>query len=437
MGTGLYLQGHVGSGTSAPAPQALLKRVEKWAVAHAGDPLTAWHLGKGHEGRSALFLKLHPAAEAVEVAALGRGRLLVSAKTSSAGPGYHAYLCDLLKRLGKALRVTWDPPEEEGDEGTRYFHAGDRAALEGELLRWLADMAVMVRENMSKGGGWYSVSMPLGHHYQSDDQVVTPLGFRDAAWFAAVADDPRAGIDIFPWWEEGQGAHYLLNRALCLMWAEVRWRPPINDDEIALYESVINLLRQAHALDPSQDYPWREWHEMNRHFAACGGEQMEPTLAAQVARRAARVRKKPLVGYRRRPVKVDLPERWAVTIPGSFAEEWEDNHATWSAWDSVCSLWVTTYTFLNKDGTPLTAEETLAQSRDRAGERFDYQGGKVIGRAFLDHVTKDEEDEGEASYWRLCGRSASAGHLAGFTICFTDPAYRQWALDTWHTIQHA
>ena len=205
-----------------PAPTALLKRVEKWVIAHAGAPLTAREVGKGHEGKPALFLKLHPAAEPVEVAVTGKGRLLVSAKTSSAGPGYHAYLCDLLKRLGKSLRVTWDPPEEEGDEGTRYFHAGDRAALEGEMLEWLGDIAATVQENVGRGGGWYSVSMPLGHHYETGGQVVTPLGFRGAAWFAAVAADPRKGIDIFPWWDEGLGAAYLLKRALCLMWAEVR-----------------------------------------------------------------------------------------------------------------------------------------------------------------------------------------------------------------------
>jgi hypothetical protein len=436
MGVGLYLLGRCEDDkpAAALAPAALLKRAEKWVVAHAGAPLAAREVGKGHEGKPALFLKLHPAAEPVEVAVTGKGRLLVSAKTSSVGPGYHAYLCDLLKRLGKSLRVTWGPPEEEGDEGTRYFHTGDRAALEGEMLEWLGDIAATVHQNVGRGGGWYSVSMPLGHHYETGGQVVTPLGFRGAAWFAAVAADPRKGIDVFPWWDEGLGADYLLKRALCLMWAEVRWRPPINDDETRLYESVVGLLREAHDLDPKLDYPWREWREMNGHYAITGRALTKAPLAAAVARRAEKAKAGPPIGYRRRPVRVEFPDRWSVTVPGSFAEAWENGGRTWSAWDGVCSLWVTTYTYLKEDGTPLGIEETLAQSRDRAGERLDYRGDRVIGRAFLDFVEKGEDEE---SYWRLCGRSAAAGHLAGFTICYTDPAYRQWAVDTWHTIQHA
>jgi hypothetical protein len=434
MGVGLYLEGRC-KGAKAPAPKALLKRVEEWAVSHAGEPLTDCAHGKDRDGKPTLLLRLHPAGEALEVAALGKGRLLASTKTSPVGPGYHAYLCDLLKRLGKALGVAWDEPHEESGPGTLYFHQRDRAALEREFLLWLQDMARIVHDNMSGGRGWYSVSMPLGHRYETNGQVVTPMGFRDVAWFEAVAEDPGRGTDVFPWWSDGQGADYLLNRALSEMWTQVRWRPPINDDEISLYEDVLDLLQQAYALDPDLDYPWREWREMDRHFEdAFGYKQSDPEVAKEVARRAAKVRTKPLVGYRRGPVTVDLPGRWSVTVPGSFAETWEDNRTTWSGWDSVRSVWVTTYTFLNKDGTPYSAEETLAQSRDRAGERFDYRGDHVLGRAFLEYVEADGEAEG---YWRLCGRSAAAGHLAGFTICITDPAYRQWAIDTWHGIQHA
>jgi hypothetical protein len=438
MGVGLYLGGHCdGDGKRAPTPAGLLQRVERWMLANADGLLTWSEHGKDRDGKPTLLLRLHPAGEPLEITALGKGRLLASTKTSPVGPGYHAYLCDLLRRLGSDFAVTWDPPDGESGAGTRYFHDGDRSALEREFLQWLRSTAAIVHENASKGG-WHSVSMPAGHRYETDGQVVTPMGFRDAAWFAAVAADPAKGTDIFPWWKEGQRVEYLLSRALCLMWTEVRWRPPIADDEVTLYEDVIGLLHKAYDLDPQRDYPWREWREMDRHFEdAFGYKQSAPRVAAEVARRAAKVRNGPLIGYRRRPVTVDLPPRWSITIPGSFAETWENKHTTWSAWDSVCSVWVTTYTFLNKDGTPLSAAETLAQSRDRPGERFDYRRGKVIGRAFLEYVRQDEEDEGEVSYWRLCGRSAAAGHLAGFTICFTDPAYRQWALDTWHTIQHA
>src|SRR5207248_2282005 len=122
------------------------------------------------------------------------------------------------------------------------------------------------------------------------------------------------------------------------------------------------LLRAAHDLDPGLDFPWREWREMNGHYAETGRALTKAPLAAQVARRAAKVKTGPLVGYRRRAVRVEFPDRWSVTIPGSFAEAWEDGGRTWSAWDSVCSIWVTTYTFLKEDGTPLGAEETLAQS---------------------------------------------------------------------------
>ncbi len=438
MGVGLYLRGAC-TGKEPPAPKALLQRVEQWVGKHCGlapHDFNCAH-GKDREGKHTLSLRFHPAGGALEVTALGKGRLSASAKTSPVGLGYHIYLCDLLRSLGKALHVTWEPDEEAGQD-TRYFFTGDRDALQGTFFQWLKDCAQIAHDNVRAGGGWY-LSMPIGHQYECKGKAVTPMGYRDAAWLAAAAKDPATGTDVFPWWHEGRGPEYDLNRALHLMWTAVRWRKPINRDEARLYELVLALLHDAHTDAPNLDYPWREWREMDRYFEEAQGYEEVPSeqLRAEIARRAAAVKKKPLIGYRRHPVRVDLTDAWWVTIPGSFAEEWEDDGRTWSAWDSVRSIWVTTYTYLKEDGTPLSAEETLAQSRDRDGERLDYRADKVIGRAFLEYVEKDEEDEGEASYWRLCGRSATAGHLAGFTVCYTDPAYRQWAIDTWHTIQHA
>ena len=53
-----------------------------------------------------------------------------------------------------------------------------------------------------------------------------------------------------------------MNRALCLMWTEVRWRAPGSDAERAVIDEALRALRKAFPLDPSLPYPWREWHEL-------------------------------------------------------------------------------------------------------------------------------------------------------------------------------
>ena len=301
-----------------PAPTALLKRVEKWVIAHAGAPLTAREVGKGHEGKPALFLKLHPAAEPVEVAVTGKGRWSFRRRLRP-GPGYHAYLCDLLKRPGKSLRVTWDPPEEEGDEGTRYFHAGDRAALEGEMLEWLGDIAATVQENVGRGGGWYSVSMPLGHHYETGGQVVTPLGSTARPGSRPSPPTRVRASTSSPGGTRGSGRHTSSSGPLsnvgrgALAAADRRRgnRPLRKRDRPAAGgprprpETGLSVARMA---------------EMNGHYAKTGRALTKGPLAAAVARRAAKGKAGPQVGYRRRPVRVEFPDRWSLTIPGSFSE---------------------------------------------------------------------------------------------------------------------
>ena len=102
-------------------------------------------------------------------------------------------------------------------------------------------------------------------------------------------------------------------RALCLMWSEVRWRPPAIEGERALLTEALQLLGRAFPLDPSLPYPWREWKEMidNRGFLDAAAEQIGERAAAEPA-------DGPLIGYRRQrllseallaTVDLDLPPR--------------------------------------------------------------------------------------------------------------------------------
>ena len=155
---------------------------------------------------------------------------------------------------------------------------------------------------------------PVGDNYQFDGAIGTAMGPRDTAWIKATAADPRQGIDYFSWWEEGQGELMHRPRAKSDVGTDVRWRPPLTDEETDRLVGAAGLLESAYRLDASLAYPWREWHEILGYLGA------DTPLAAEVARRADQTPDGPKVGYRRRNVTVDLTGGWTVEVPGSLAE---------------------------------------------------------------------------------------------------------------------
>jgi hypothetical protein len=379
---------------------------------------------------------LHIGGEDVEVVVPEPGRVKVSAKTSGLGPGYHIFLCDLLHRFGEARGVTWDPPGADGShDDTRYFFTGDRAAVEAEMLKHLKVMAAFTTEMMdTKGTTGLMWSMPVGHHYDGFGPLVTLLGPRDRDWLNAVLADPRSGIDVYPWWEEGTGPHFLRNRALCEMWLNVRWRAPLNYSEQMAWENVHCDLWQAYEGDPGLNYPWREWLELLEYLEANGVpvEEGNEEVEAVVRERGAQATGGPLIGYRRRPVRVVLADGWSITIPGELAETWDDG--LWKAWDQTRTVWFNWWRLEGKDGGKPSAEQLLNTAKfpdDEGGEWFDHHAGNLIGRAVL----KPHEENGER-LWNLCARSALAGRLALCNVFFRDEADRDWAIATWHSLTH-
>ena len=117
--------------------------------------------------------------------------------------------------------------------------------------------------------------------------IATSLGPRDDAWLGGSRRRLALAIDVTPWWADATDARYLLNRALCLMWTEVRWRPPADDDERHVHEEVLRLLARAFPLDPSLDYPWRAWHELVRFRGVDDAMTRQVEARAQGRGRAA------------------------------------------------------------------------------------------------------------------------------------------------------
>ena len=414
-------------------PDFWIAAVERRFRAEAGAWVLASERSVDEYGHRALRLRLHPAAGEVRLTTTLDGEVSFSATTSAVGPGYHAQLCRWLHAVSRAFRIAWDPPDPDGGTGddTGYFFLADRRRLESVMLAWLRTTAEGILSCQDAGGTELQLSLDDAHVYARGDEVATPLGPRDRSWARTVVEDPRAGIDVFPWWVDGAGAPALLGSALASMWTDVRWTDPTTEAECFLLRHIAGSLERAFHEDAGLAYPWREWQEVLRLGGDPGATNR--TLAEEIARRAGAVPAGPAVGYRRRTLGVRLPGGWRVDIPGRLAEIWSADGTTWMARDSGRQVQVTTY------AAPGCSIRDLLDQRPPSGtETVEHLGLRVIGRGAVDRVlapaAPGPDPRPSAGFWLLDGRSAVLGHLAVSLVQWEDESDREGSFAIWRSL---
>lgn len=439
MGVGLYLTGTYPTDSAGDSPEDWLEQVAAWIESHEEEPLMLCRIGTDDDDEPILNVQIHPCAEEIEFRTPEPGVCHVAAKTSTVGAGYHIFVCDLLRTFGKQFHVEWHEPAENSETGdeTGYFFTGDASAVRSELLNWISAIARIVIENSKEGEfGIRMVSMPLDCAYPQHEGILTPLGPRSPNWFTRVIESPETGTDFFPWWPEGVGAAFFLGRALCRMWQEIRWRPPITEEEGEQMMDVHLDLERAYHLDPTSAMPWREWRDiiafLNEYFGYAEFHHDE-NVEEEIGRKAIAVDPEiPLIGYRRGLVRPTLAGGWSITLPGEMAEEWEENGETWSAWYGGRTIWFTCWVVKGEDGEPVSAREILETRPPwpEGGEVFEHADGPILGRAvFLPH-----EEDGQAM-WNLKAYSAVDGAFALCNIFLNEPCDLGWAIEVWKSLR--
>lgn len=391
MGLGLYLYGDV------LAPRlALLEEISAFVRERHGDVLLRRHIDVNESGHRALWLSLHPAEEDVEIRAVGPKRLLVSARTSGAGPGYHTFLCELLDTVATRFSVQWQPIDATGETGdeTGYFHDRDVEKLEETMRGWVRGVAKSLLSMETSGWAGVAISLPAAGPQYEVEGAATPLGPRDAAFWQKATEDDATAQQLFPWWEQGTGAGYLLGRILCRMWTEVRWREPSSDPEEDLQDELVELLERGYALDPSRAWPFAEWKQLLKYRGQ--GETLPDGAPAPG---------KATIGYRRGIVIAQPFPGAQIRIPGSFSETF-DKRGSWSAWEDGRTVWVSLLTARKKSekSTPPMAEtEPKLDALEENGEKMWRVTGKrvvVLGdemrMLIVSIVVADEADQGWA-----------------------------------------
>jgi hypothetical protein len=417
MGIGLSLIGKLSSKVKL---ETWFNGVWEWLSTEFPGMATGAGLGQGpFDEYPFIDLRFHPAADPVKIWLPEPKVLNLTADTASAGPGYHLFLCDLLRAMGQKFKISWDGRDEDEETKLRNnptFFSGDPEQAYREMFNWLRTMAASA--NMMAGTGSFHLSMPPTHQFMSELPLITPMGPRSAEWLQEVSKNPGAGADVFPWLNPGVGPEFLLNRALVHMWADVRWCPPIADGDEKMLRKVLDLLEQAYKLNPNLNYPWREWSEI------FGFLKMESGLSAYVDEKATKAPAAEPIGYRRREVRVMLDQGWSVTVPGCFAEtgtyDPETHNHTWEFWNNELLIWFTTYpTCADETGKILPIAEMtkeLDQLQANLGQLVEEEAGAKIWRRTFE--TSDPDKKGS---FRFSSILLVAGRLA-LTHVFADKA---------------
>jgi hypothetical protein len=399
-----------------PPADRLLADAAVWLTGEYPDAVRSTRQRTLDDGSVTLAVELHPAAPPLTIAATDDGRVTVHGETAVAGPGYHRFVGRLLERVATEVGIDWT----DGDGALTF---ADRSTAERAYLGWLGPELQRARVAAGRGQRAIHLGLPSGTRYVTEQTLATVLGPRDDAWLEAAIADPRVALDITPWWADATDGRYHLNRALVMMWLEVRWRAPAVEGEADLLDEVHRLLCRAYPMDPALPYPWHAWAQLAA-FRGIGDQ-----MARQAATRASReAEPQPPIGYRRDVVRI-THEGWALEIPGGYAErrtvdEW------WAGGAGRSITLAATRTGL-PDGSAMPAAAFIEQFAGELGAgALDHRDGEVLGRARL---TTDASSGVEVGV--LEGYSAIRGSGAAIKVEFDDPADWRWAVETWRGLR--
>jgi hypothetical protein len=402
-------------------PTGFFDKLEKW-IRQRTEMLEPSIRRGFDEEKPCLFCNFHPAAEDVEILLKAPDQITVSANTSSVGPGYHIYLCQLLHEWTDQFGINWkdfgSDDEAEFFDEAEYFFEGNDANVYEHMKRWLQALAKsFLDDTLTKGT---RICMSWNVSYQNDSLAITPLGPREMDWFVGLSDGTIEPKDFFPWFNVGLNAEYFLNRAVVQMWSNVRWRNPINDSETALLHSISNSLEMAYKLEPTLNFPWNDWYEI------LGFINKNPAEYEYVRANAVGTGN---VGYRRRLVRTQLPGYWSIEMEGSFSEFESDEDGAFSSFDPPREIWFSAFSFSSENPYDRFEEmrrELKAENRELIEEAVNYIGTARIER---------KEADGKP-YYILKSSNLTLLNRCVCTIVFVDPEEKEWAIRVWRSLKH-
>jgi hypothetical protein len=360
---------------------------------------------------------VHPAEEPVRFRISDNGEPSVSARTSSAGPGYHAFIVEQLDACAALAGVRWtwmDDQNNPGDE-TGYANNRDLNALQHAMLSWLTELAKILLERPVRGAG---IALPLHTDATLDPAFAfSPMGAWPRRFFDELltADDTsqrHAGHRFFPWWDLERDAAKWANVARVLGMHEVTWSAPATDDEVRSQTIALFALERAKLLDPLVPCPsgWLDdLRDLNSDRVALDAEP-DPNR----------------MGFRRRPMRRRLPGGWSIDLPGWYHRTWEEGQPVF--WHGPHTVHISVFSY-TPDGRP--ASDWLPPLE------------RLSGSGELQRLVRDQDAEPGHALLRndpidgllIQGFVAGARNILLVTVLFAHHDEAEWAERVWRSVR--
>jgi hypothetical protein len=384
-----------------------LRDVADAITAHVHDqpsPLKDWYTSSASDG--VLYVTLLPCEESVEFR-VANGRILCQAKTSTAGPGYHAYLVDVLDALRVGLGLDWRSGDDAQDE-TEYLSHRVYSRLQAAMADWLRQLGRHLCER-ADGASPLLLGMSIGFRPVTSAFAASQMGEWPREWFERVvaadeAELARLAERFFPWWERGLTPMTLRGLALARSWVDLRWVPPEDDDERRLCESILDCFTRARELDRDLELPGTEVQEL------------AALLAPDATLRAPRPEG---IGFMRRDMALPFPGGWSIDLPGHYRSELEDDGKTQVYWFGGRTVRGSSLSFAPK--TPRTPEQLLGPASPEKGELPLSLGCDGLAGKYTYSAAQDGEG------FVLTAQVAKHDGLCIISIYLEDEADRAWA----------
>ncbi|MBT1706209.1 hypothetical protein [Chryseosolibacter indicus] len=368
---------------------------------------------------TSLYATLHPCEEPV-VFELKHNNLICSAKTNSVGPGYHAYLVELIEKLGAALDIPWNWNQEEGEEyysdETDYYNHRDFKQLQSEMLKWLHALSKMFIEE--RDAEQLMLTMPLGYpRLQGKYFAISPMRIWTRELFEQIAkskieDLEWAAHEFFIWWNKKDDAYFYKNTAIALLNTECGWHYPADDKEERVLSNIDKCFERARQLHPQMDLPLEDWAAIKNLL------NEEETDIPDTE-----------FGYKKYVMTFDLAGKWMIDLPGNFYYTIDDNTEVY--YDDERNIRNASYE-RNDDQSDEEFADTFFNNNDNEGTEFLTSETAIAGKAII-YYNIDKETEEE--YWVLQGVKVKANQFVLSTICYPGEGDKQWAIETWNSIR--